>query len=54
MKNWIIGTIIAGAICLYIGSLATKEVKKVATQNQQTVNAYVNSVNELIERELGQ
>jgi hypothetical protein len=53
MKKWIIGTLIAGTICFYIGSLATKEVKKVATQNQETVNNYITSVNDLIERELG-
>jgi F0F1-type ATP synthase membrane subunit a len=54
MKNWIIGTIIAGVICFYIGSLATKEVKKVNVKNQNAVNSYTQAINNLIESELGQ
>jgi hypothetical protein len=53
MNKWIIGTLIAGTICFYVASLATKEVKKVSVQNQETVNNYITSVNDLIERELG-
>lgn len=52
MRNWIIGTLIAGAICFYIADLATKEVKEINIFNQKVVTDYVQSVNDLIKSEL--